>query len=106
MLDSMDSLNVFSGARGGPLPFLLLDGHESRFQLPFMQRLDDEERKWKVCIGVQNGAAHWQVGDSKQHNGRWKMATTSDKTEFFRPAHVVLACNNPWLQRTTTHQSS
>ncbi len=62
MLDSMDSLNVFSGAQGGPLP-LLLDGHESRFQLPLMRRLDDEERKWKVCIGLPNGNGKWQVRD-------------------------------------------
>jgi hypothetical protein len=36
MLERMDSLDLFPrGAEGGPLPFLLLDGHGSRFQLPF-----------------------------------------------------------------------
>ena len=33
MLERMDSLALF----GGPLPFLLLDGHGSRLQLPFFR---------------------------------------------------------------------
>jgi hypothetical protein len=37
MLEHMDSLNLFPHVQGGPLPFLLLDGHGSHFQMPFMQ---------------------------------------------------------------------
>jgi hypothetical protein len=43
MLERMDSLNLFPPAEGGPLPFLLLDGHGSRFQLPFMRYIGDTE---------------------------------------------------------------
>jgi hypothetical protein len=31
---------------------------------------------------VPNGTAHWQVGDSTQQNGSWKMVTTRDKRKL------------------------
>jgi hypothetical protein len=105
MLERMDSLNLFPRAEGGPLPFLLLDGHGSRFQLPFMRDIGDTKHKWKVCIGVPNGTAHSQVGDSAEQNGSWKMATTLEKRKLcrfrismgmplnVRPSDVVPACN-------------
>jgi hypothetical protein len=36
MLERMDSLDLFPHTDGGPLPILLLDGHRSQFQLPFL----------------------------------------------------------------------
>ncbi len=85
MLERMDSLDLFPRTEGGPLPFLLLDGHGSRFQLPFMRYIRDVEHEWKVCIGVPNGTAHWQVGDSAEQNGSWKMATTRDTRKLKVP---------------------
>jgi len=104
----MDSLNLFPRTEGGPLPFLLLDGHGSRFQLPFLRYVNADEHKWKVCIGVPNGTAHWQVGDSDEQNGSWKMATTRDKRHLSRfkiamgmpvnikTTDVIPVCNNAW----------
>jgi hypothetical protein len=82
MLERMDSLDLFPLMEGGSLPFLLLDGHGSCFQLPFMWYVGDKEHQWKVCIGVPNGTTHWQVGDSDEQNGSWKMATTRDKRKL------------------------
>jgi hypothetical protein len=68
----MDSLDLFPrGAEGGPLPFLLLDGHGSRFQLPFLRCTGNKDHKWNVCVGVPNGTAYWQVGrtERKLENG-------------------------------------
>jgi hypothetical protein len=108
MLERMDSLNLFPRAADGPLPFLLLDGHGSRFQLPFMRYIGDTEHKWKVCIGVPNGTAHWQVGDSAEQNGSWKMATPREKRKLcrfrismgmplnVRPSDIVPVCNVAW----------
>jgi hypothetical protein len=110
MLERMDSLNLFPRVEGGPIPFLLLDGHGSRFQLPFMRYIADKEHKWKVCIGVPNGTAYWQVGDSEEQNGSWKMATTRQKRILVRfkiamgmslnikPTDVVPVCNKAWPQ--------
>jgi hypothetical protein len=40
-------------------PFLLLDGHGSRFELPFLDYINNEETKWTVCIGVPYGTNLW-----------------------------------------------
>jgi len=60
-------------------PFLLLDGHGSRFELPFLDYIGDPTTKWTVCIGVPYGTNLWQVGDSSQQNGAYKMALTVEK---------------------------
>ena len=82
MLQRMDQFNLSLQTQTGPVPFLILDGHGSRLQLPFMRYINNPEHIWRVCIGLLNGIAHWQVGDSPEQNCSWKMATTSDKREL------------------------
>ncbi len=60
-------------------PFLLLDGHGSRFELPFLDYVNSPETKWTVCIGVPYGTNLWQVGDSTQQNGAYKSRLTLEK---------------------------
>jgi len=60
-------------------PFLLLDGHGSRFELPFLDYIRNDETKWKVCIGVPYGTNLWQVGDSAQQNGAFKSRLSEEK---------------------------
>mmetsp|Transcript_25354 Transcript_25354/g.42135 ORF Transcript_25354/g.42135 Transcript_25354/m.42135 type:complete len:173 (+) Transcript_25354:316-834(+) len=72
MLKRMDNLDLFPRVPDGPLPFLLLDGHGSRLQLPFLKYINDPSHIWKVCLGLPNGTALWQVGDSAEQNGSWK----------------------------------
>ena len=117
-LERTDLLDLFPRTQGGPVPLLLSDGHGSRFQLPFMRCIDDEERKWKVCTGVPNGAAHWQAGDSPEQNGSWKMATTRDKRDLSRfkmsmsmplntkPTDIIPLCNSAWPQLFARVESS
>jgi hypothetical protein len=81
MLKVMDRLNVFDRADNVP-PFLILDGHGSRFDLLFLQYVNAPETKWNVCIGVPYGTSYWQVGDSVQQNGCFKMALTRYKREL------------------------
>ena len=54
-------------------PFLLLDGHGSRFQLLFLQYINEPSHPWVVCIGVPYRTSYWQVGDSTEQNGCYKM---------------------------------
>ena len=52
MLLHMDNCHLFDRT-DGVLPFLLLDGHGSRFELPFLEYINDmgeEGHKWRVCI--------------------------------------------------------
>ena len=79
MLQRMDQLDLFPQTQTGPFPFLLLYGHGSRLQLPFLRYINNTEHIWRVCIGMPNGTAHWQVSDSPEQNGSWKMATTAEK---------------------------
>jgi hypothetical protein len=45
-------------------PFVLLDGHQSRFDEVFLRYINDPAHKWVVAIGVPYGTHIWQVGDS------------------------------------------
>jgi hypothetical protein len=78
MLKALDKLEVFDRSDGVP-PFLLLDGHGSRFDYDFLKYINEPETKWNVCIGVPYGTSYWQVGDSNEQNGCFKMALTRHK---------------------------
>jgi hypothetical protein len=78
----MDDLQLFPRDYPNVKPFLLLDGHGSRLELPFLSYVNNEEHPWVVCIGVPYGTSYWQVGDSTEQNGSYKMAITKAKTEL------------------------
>jgi hypothetical protein len=80
MLMAIDNLNVFDHGTGLN-PFLLLDGHGSQFELDFLSYIHAEETKWDVCIGLPYGTSYWQVGDSTEQNGCFKMALTKAKQQ-------------------------
>jgi hypothetical protein len=75
ILRAMDSLNVFDRS-DGISPFLQLDGHGSRFELAFLQYINNPLTHWNVCVGVPYGTSYWQVGDSSEQNSCFKMALT------------------------------
>ena len=84
MLKRMDALDLFPRLHGGLLPFILLDGHDSCLHLPFLEYINHPDHIWKVCLGLPNGTALWQVGDSPEQNVLWKMATTKYKRELVK----------------------
>jgi len=81
MLEAVDKLDVFDQLNGLN-PFLLLDGHGSRFELEFLEYIHNEKTKWNCCIGLPYGTSYWQVGDSSEQNGCFKMALTKAKQEL------------------------
>ena len=86
MLRAIDNVGVFDRS-DGIHPFLLLDGHGSRFELPFLRYVNDKQgigTKWNACVGVPYGTSYWQVGDSSEQNGCFKMALTKYKRELLR----------------------
>jgi hypothetical protein len=66
----------------GVLPFLLIDGHLSRLDPAFLEYINGEGHKWKVCFGVPYGTSLWQVGDAEQQNGFYKMVLSDAKDEL------------------------
>jgi hypothetical protein len=71
MLKFMDNLDLFDRSNG-KRPFLLLDGHHSRFDINFLDYVHSDPNRWEVCIGVPYGTHLWQVADSPQLNGAYK----------------------------------
>jgi hypothetical protein len=85
VLDYLDGLGVYPRTEGGLIPFCLFDAHDSRLQVPFLEKVNQKifgRPVWKVCIGLPNGTSKWQVGDSKEQNGSWKMAMTREKDKL------------------------
>ena len=98
MLKTLDFLDVIP-RDGKRIPFLLIDGHGSRLELPFLNYINTPTDHWVVCIGVPYGTALWQVGDSKEQNGSFNMAMSKAKQELleFKTRHTF---ENPTLQPT------
>jgi hypothetical protein len=77
------SLEVYKDDREkGLRPFILLDGHQKRFDLDFLSCMNDPCHHCSVCIGVPYGTALWQVGDSMVQNGNFKVAMNKKKEEI------------------------
>lgn len=84
MLRTIDEIGVYDRSDNIP-PFLILDGHGSRFELPFIEYINGRTRdnkQWNVCIGVPYGTSYWQVGDSTEQNGCFKMSLTRAKNNL------------------------
>ena len=94
-LTQMDQLNLFP-RDDGLKPFLLLDGHGSRLELPFLTYVNDENHPWVVCIGVPYGTSYWQVGDSSEQNGSYKMAIAKAKKELVLKKQRQCFSNAEW----------
>ena len=79
ILKFIDDRGVFPRHDNNPTPFLLLDGHGSRLEVPFLSYVNDQQHKWVVCIGCPNGTSLWQVGDSSEQNGCFKIYCAEHK---------------------------
>jgi hypothetical protein len=75
MLRAMDKLEFFPRALNLK-PFLLLDGHGSRFEVEFLKYIANKEHPWSICFGVPYGTNLWQVADSSDQNGMFKIYET------------------------------
>jgi hypothetical protein len=95
VLEHIDSFNVFD--RTEAYPFLLLDGHGSRFAEEFLTYVNTPVHKWFVCIGVPYSTNLWQVADSSEQNGMFKSElkkakqfVIKKKGELHLPMHVEM----------------
>jgi hypothetical protein len=75
---------MFPRGVGLPDPFLILDGLGSRFELPFLVYINNEEHEWWTCIGTPYGTQKWQVRDSTHQNGSFKMEIGRGKMEILQ----------------------
>lgn len=68
----------------GKKPFFLLDDHNSCLSKPFVTYIRDIEHEWCVCFGTPYATNLWQVGNSEEQNGSYKMSMTRYKDEIIR----------------------
>ena len=60
------------------------------FELKFLQYIHSKETKWSICIaGFPYGTSYWQVGNSSEQNGCFKMALTMEKRKLLRRKELV-----------------
>jgi hypothetical protein len=82
---TIDALKLFENDRkNGFRPYVILDGHQSRFDIEFLNYMNHDDHRWSVVIGVPYGTALWQVGDSRQQNGMFKIWLTKRKEYLMR----------------------
>ena len=92
ILMHFDALKLFDHEReSGMTPMILLDGHDSRFGTDFLRYITNNEHKWCVCNGVPYATSLWQVGDSNEQNGAFKMGLTDAKHKLlsYRLSHMI-----------------
>ena len=85
---TLDELELFS--RKEALPFLICDAHGSRFELPFLEYINNPEHEWAVCISVPYGTALWQVGDSSEQNGVMNLASVAEKIDIVKDKEQMM----------------
>ena len=100
ILATIDELKLFQSYReNGAIPFLLVDGHQSRFSVKFLNYITDINHPWKVSIGVPYGTSLWQVGDTYQQNGRFKISLVQIKKQIM-DLRLSTFCSELELQPT------
>ena len=73
ILEYFDGIDLFPRALGGPIPMLIVDGHQSRLDPSFINYINDKQHEWRVYFGVPYATVLWQVGDASEQNGKFKI---------------------------------
>jgi hypothetical protein len=81
MLQTIDKLNIFNNSTGLS-PFLLLDGHDSYFELAFLKYIYSLKSNLEICIRLPYGTSYRQDKNSREENGSFKMALFRSKQEL------------------------
>jgi hypothetical protein len=79
ILEYFDGIQLFERTPGGPIPMLIVDGHQSRLDPKFVSYINNNSHEWRVCLGVPYATVLWQVGDASEQNGKFKMEWTRVK---------------------------
>jgi hypothetical protein len=80
----LDDNNVYERGPGLPIPFLVVDGHNSRWDPDFVDYITNPDHEWKLNFGIPHATSYWQVGDSSQQNGHFKMLLAKAKSNLVK----------------------
>lgn len=94
IFQTLDKLEVFDqDSKEGRKPFVLLDGHQSWFDIEFLEYINDPDHEWCFSIGIPYGTALWQVADSMQQNGQFKLFLSKIKNIILRQWIQTFQCS-------------
>ena len=82
VLQYFDGIDLFPRVDNGPIPMLIVDGHQSRLDPLFVEYINNRNHKWKVCLGVPYATTLWQVGDASEQNGFVKSEWYREKAKL------------------------
>ena len=59
ILKYFDLLGLFPRVPGGPIPVLILNGHQSHLDPSFTKYINGQDHEWRVCLGVHYATVLW-----------------------------------------------
>jgi hypothetical protein len=82
ILTYFDSIDLFLRVPGGPIPMLIVNGHQSHLAPVLVEYINDKNNTWKVCLGIPYATTLCQVGDASEQNGMVKLEWYYEKREL------------------------
>jgi hypothetical protein len=82
ILKYFDQIDVFPHVDGGPIPVLIVGGHQCHLHPNFVDYINDNNHLWKVCLGVPYATTLCQVGDASEQNGMAKSEWYQEKANL------------------------
>ncbi len=75
-------MGIYERGEGLPQPCVVLDGHDSRLSMKVIDYITNPEHTWNLALGVPYLTHIWQVGDSSEQNGSFKIAFSKAKDDL------------------------
>ncbi len=82
ILTYFDSIDISPRLPDGPIPMLLIDGHQSCLDPAFIDYINYPRHEWRVVYGFPCATVLWQVWDASEQNGMFKINWYKVKENF------------------------
>mmetsp|Transcript_22687 Transcript_22687/g.49112 ORF Transcript_22687/g.49112 Transcript_22687/m.49112 type:complete len:176 (+) Transcript_22687:734-1261(+) len=71
-----DAIELFPRRQCGPIPVIIVNGHQSQLNPSFIKYINNDAYRWVVCFGVPYATTIWQVGDAESQMENSKLNGT------------------------------
>ncbi len=105
---------VFPHLPSGIIPVLIVDEHQSHLDPKFVEDINHEDHRWKVCLGMPYATTLWQVGDALEQNGMVKQERYREKAKswfgrmnmaYLMQSVLRMSCQS-WTKSFTRHTAT
>ena len=84
ILTCFDSIELFPCVEGGPVPVLIVNGHQIWTNPDLVKYVNNEAHPWRILLGVSYTTVLWQVGDASEQNGKFKVKCYDIKLKWIQ----------------------